>query len=417
MSKIKDKLKMLEEEKKKLEEIKRRHGVVTTETRKEKKKKQQNKDKRKKKKERKNKTETKERKQQELTLFEKLKTKKKKDEKKGKSSYEQIKFFSDFISKSGFNAGFFQINKIIMIITLTPIVVGGFYFFIDALLKKAFIGDTVMFLLSFIIFGSLGLYLVCWLGFFVYVDTKIYQRKKEIEKVFPDFLQLTAANINAGMPIDRALWFAIRPRFGILAKEMEDVAKATIVGEKLGSALEEFAKKYESMTVKRSINLILEGIKSGGEIGELLTKVSSNIRETQIIKKEMAANVTTYVIFILFATLVAAPFMFGLTTELIVIMKSIMADVNIDASGGGAGGMSSMMSLSGSDSISVTNYKIFAVVSICITTTFSAILISIIKKGNAKEALKNIPIYMGVGVVLYFIAFSLMNMLLGGFFS
>ena len=42
--------------------------------------------------------------------------------------------------------------------------------------------------------------------------------------VLADFLGLTSSNISAGMPIDRALWFAVRPKFGILAREIEEVA-------------------------------------------------------------------------------------------------------------------------------------------------------------------------------------------------
>ena len=89
------------------------------------------------------------------------------------------------------------------------------------------------------------------IGFVFYLNLRIYNRTKEIEKVLPDFLQLTAANISAGMSIDKALWFSIRPRFGILAKEIETVAKKSMSGEDLEQALKEFASKYDSPTLDR----------------------------------------------------------------------------------------------------------------------------------------------------------------------
>ena len=244
----------------------------------------------------------------------------------------------------------------------------------------------------------------------------IFNRRKEIEAVFPDFLQLTAANINAGMPIDRALWFAIRPRFGILAKEMENVAKATMVGENLNKALIDFSEKYDSIVIKRALNLLLEGIESGGEVGDLLTRVANNMRETEILKKEMASNVMTYVIFILFATLGAAPFLFGLTTELVVIMKSILGGIQIGESTQSFGGIGGGLSISGG-AVSVTDYQIFAIFSICLSSFFAGIITSIIQKGNAKEAYKRIPLFMVIGVVNYFIAYKALNLLLGGFFK
>lgn len=331
-----------------------------------------------------------------------------------RTSYEQRKRFSKFISKAGVESDFSDINKKIMIATGIPVTVATLYLIVDFIIKGTFLSDAFLLLAQLWIFGSLALYFIIWTLFFIYVDFKIVQRKKEIERVFPDFLQLTAANINAGMPIDRALWFAIRPRFGILANEMESVAKATMVGENLSHALIDFADKYDSLTVKRSINLLLEGLESGGEIGDLLVKVANNIRDTEIIRKEMASSVTTYVIFILFATLGAAPFLFGLTTELIVIMQTIIGDINIGQNMQSFGGISSMLATSG-ESISLTDYKIFAIANICMSSIFASILISVIEKGNATEAIKKAPLYIVIGLVNYLIAFTLLNYFLGGF--
>lgn len=341
---------------------------------------------------------------------------KRKEKKRKRTSHERTRFFSELIDKAGIELNFNQINKRIFLSSISTISVITIYLLINFYIKQTFLSDAIYFLLSVWVFGGLGLYLLLWILFFIIVDYRIYQRKKEIEAVFPDFLQLTAANINAGMPIDRALWFALRPRFGILAKEMQSVAKATMVGEKLDKALLEFSNKYESVVIKRALNLLLEGIESGGEVGELLIKVSNNMRETEIIKKEMASSVTTYVIFILFATLGAAPFLFGLTTELIVIMSSIISNISLGGGSSSFGGLGSMMALSGT-SISIKDYQIFAVTSVCVSSIFAAILISVIQKGNAKEAFKKIPVYVAIGVVNYFVAFKLLNIFLGGMFS
>ena len=344
----------------------------------------------------------------------KKKGKEKKGKERKKTAHERMRFFSNLIEKSGIDLTFNQINKRIFLSSLITISVVTIYLLINFFVKHTFLSDAIYFLLSTWVFGGLGLFLLLWIAFFMFVDYRIYQRKKEIEAVFPDFLQLAAANINAGMPIDRALWFALRPRFGILAKEMQEVAKATMIGEKLDKALLKFSNKYESITITRALNLLLEGLESGGEVGDLLVKVSNNMRDTEILKKEMASSVTTYVIFILFATLGAAPFLFGLTTELIVIMSSIISNIAVGAGGSSFGG--GMMTLSGT-SISITDYQIFAVTSICMSSFFAAILISVIQKGNAKESLKKIPVYIIIGLANYFIAFKILNIFLGGMFN
>lgn len=335
--------------------------------------------------------------------------------KQKRSSHAQRNFFLNLIKKAGIDSEFSKINIAILYGAFFPIFISTIYLLIKFKINNTYFSDAVAFLLPLWIFGFVGLYVLLWVAFFFYVDYRIFQRKTEIEAVFPDYLQLVAANINAGMPVDKSLWFAIRPRFGILAKEMQEVAKATMVGEKLSEGLLGFSKKYDSVTIERALNLLLEGMESGSEIGDLLTRVATNMRETEIIKKEMAANVMTYVIFILFATVGVAPFLFGLTTELIVIMTSIFSNMNFGESSASFGGMGSMFANS-SSTISLRDYQIFAVASIIMSSTFASIIISIIQKGNAKEAFKKIPVYSLIGITIYYISFSVLHWALGGMF-
>jgi len=260
------------------------------------------------------------------------------------------------------------------------------------------------------IFVFIMLLFVLWVLFYLVIDLKIFKRKIGIEDVLPDYLQLTASNIKAGMTIDRALWYAVRPRFGVLAKEIEIVAKETMGGEDLKAALQKFADKYGSVLLKRSISLLIEGIEAGGEIGDLLNKIALNIQETKIMKREMAANVTTYVIFITFAAIAAAPVLFALSGTLIQVIGSFGSVLGDGASGAGFG-----LSFSGSG-IEYSDFKIFAMVSLIVTSFFSAVIIATIKKGNAKSGLKYIPIFIITSVTLFLIADVVLGKLLGNFF-
>ena len=253
---------------------------------------------------------------------------------------------------------------------------------------------------------------VLWILFYVVVDLKIFRRKITIEDVLPDYLQLTASNIKAGMTIDRALWFAVRPRFGVLAKEIEIVAKETMKGEYLKTALQKFADKYDSILLKRSISLLIEGLESGGEIGGLLNKIAINIQETKIMKKEMAANVTTYVIFISFATIAAAPALFALSGVLIKVISSLGSELS--GLTGAASSAGFALSFSGSG-IKYNDFRIFAVISLIITSFFSATIISTIVKGNMKLGLRYIPIFMIVSITLFFIADLILGKAIGSF--
>ena len=259
----------------------------------------------------------------------------------------------------------------------------------------------------------LVLLFILWILFYVLVDLKIFKRKIDIEDVLPDYLQLTASNIKAGMTIDRALWYAVRPRFGVLAKEIELVAKETMGGEDLKIALQKFADKYDSILLKRSIGLLIEGLEAGGEIGGLLNKIAVNIQENKITKKEMAANITTYVIFISFASIAAAPVLFALAGVLIRVITSLGENLGDITSSATSAGLA--VSFSGSG-IFYSDFRIFAIVSLITTSFFSSIIISTIQKGSAKTGLRYIPIFIFISLTVFFIADTVLGKLVGAFF-
>jgi len=206
---------------------------------------------------------------------------------------------------------------------------------------------TSLFILTFLMWTvCVPLFFYLFLIIFRFcLDLKIYQRRLGIEDVMPDFLQLTSANIRAGMSIDRALWYAVRPRFGVLAKEIETVAKQTLSGHDLNTSLLTFSKKYDSAMVQRSMSLLIKGVEAGGEIGDLLNKISLNIQETKTMKKEIAANIMTYAIFITAASIIMAPAMFGLSYQLLSVIQSIMSSINMGEMSS-AGGFAALMNLS-----------------------------------------------------------------------
>jgi len=316
-----------------------------------------------------------------------------------------------YLERAGLVIKHNKLSKIIFNICIAINLLISGYFIYTLAQNPSFEWSYVTIMIILIWAGAflIALFLL-WLITYIIIDLKIFKRAKDIEDVFPDFLQLTASNISGGMPIDKALWSAVRPRFGVLAKEIEIVAKATMSGEELNNALKKFSEKYDSQVIKRSINLLTEGMEGGGEIAELLNKISLNMKDTQLMKKEMAANVTNYVIFISFASLVAAPALLALAGKLVDIIKSVTADINIPS------GISNInMSLS-EISLRMIDYHIFAALTITITAIFTACIIATINKGNVKSGIKYIPMFILAGESVYFLATLLFSVMMAGFF-
>jgi len=343
----------------------------------------------------------------------KFKTKKnkgaKKEQKKPRLEIQREQVNS-ILKRLGYKITYHELNAVFIKIMFALM---GIMFFASFFLFLGLDPGAFIFLFIFSTFIAPLLLLILSYKFTLYWgDYVLYKRRKEIEKYLPDMLQLTAANVNAGMTLERALWYAVKPSFGILAKEMEIVAKSTLTGKSIYEALTDFTEKYESDVLNRTINMILEGLRSGSRMGDLLNKISINIQEIRIMKKEMSASVTTYVIFITAAAIVIAPFLMGLSHELIVVIKKILSQF---ITGGDVSGSSFNINFD-PNAISLHNFTVFAFTNLFFTSVISAMIISIISRGNIKDGLKSIPIYVVVSFSIFIIAYKIIGLFLGSMF-
>lgn len=346
--------------------------------------------------------------------------KKEKKKKKFVSKYDKHKssekksirrILSEFLIKAGSDYTPDTIHRYVVIFAISFCALLSLVVIVAGIILKAYLSNLIYMLLAIWIFVLVAVYLISLLGLFFYFDYKLYSRTKEIEEVLPEFLQLTSANISAGMTIDRALWFAVRPKFGVLSKEIEEVAKNTIAGDDLEQALLNFANKYDSDSLKESMNLLIEGMRAGGEIGFLLNQISSNMQDMKLMKKEISSSVTTYAIFITAAAVVGAPLLLALSGQLLVVISSLVS--GLEMSSGGSQFFSLDMS---GESISLGDFRVFAMVMLFFSSFFSSLIIGVIRKGNPKEGFKLVPVYLLISYALYFLADFAFGYLLSGLF-
>ncbi len=339
-------------------------------------------------------------------------TKKFTKEEKKIHKHERIRHLQDYFEKAGFNFDFNYISRNIFKIVIFLMCVVTSYELIYFSLHGTESISYVLAIAAIIWVPVFAItWILLWVAFVIYLDIRIFKRRLEVEKVLPDFLQLTSANIRAGMTIDRALWFAVRPRFGILANEIEEVAKRTLSGDPLDDGLKGFSNKYDSVLLNKSVNILIEGIRAGGNVGDLLNKIAINIQEMTSLKKEMGANVTTYVIFIGFASIVAAPVLFALSNHLLIVVDTITSNLDV-ASSSGTG-----LSISTEGGIDIGEYKWFSRISLLLTAFFSSIIIGTIMKGNIKETAHYVPIFILSSQVIYIVAYYILKVMLSGFFG
>ncbi|MEK6868634.1 MAG: type II secretion system F family protein, partial [Nanoarchaeota archaeon] len=160
---------------------------------------------------------------------------------------------------------------------------------------------------------------------YFYVDLQIYLRTKKMEDMLPDFLQVVSSNLKGGMSFENALMGAIKPRFSILANEMAEVSKKVMTGHDVGVALSELGEKYNSPMLRRSIDLMISELESGGKISDLIDNIVKNIKETKALKEEISASAISYIIFIAAIVIVISPLLFSLSFHLLKIILSFVS--------------------------------------------------------------------------------------------
>lgn len=271
------------------------------------------------------------------------------------------------------------------------------------------LGVFLVTLVSWFLIQSFMVFLIIMMVYF-YLNMKIYGRVQNMETNLPDYLTLVSTNLKGGLSFEKSLWSAIKPEFGILSKEMTLVSKKVLTGTEVKIGLNELMKKYDSPSLKRSINLIIGEVESGGKIADVIDRVIENLKKTAILKQEMAASTTTYTIFMVAIVLFITPALFALAQQLLQIIIGVTKNIGVAATGtsGALGGLA----FSESD-IDPKDFKTFCLIAIGIISTFSSMIVSIISRGNIKGGIKYIPLFIFISILL----FLLISNTLAGFFT
>jgi len=224
-------------------------------------------------------------------------------------------------------------------------------------------------------------------------------RIKKMEDVFPDFIELMASNLRAGMTIDKALLMGSRKEFSPLDEEILSLGKEVITGKEISKALSNMADRINSEKITKTIAMINSGIKSGGNLAILLEQTAINMRERNFVEKKAASNVLMYMIFIFFAVAIGAPLLFALSTVLLEILTGILGNMpSIEAAN-----IPNIPFALTSIKISITFIMYFAIVFLIAIDILASLLLGLVSRGEEKAGLKFTLPLMLLSVTVFFI--------------
>lgn len=240
---------------------------------------------------------------------------------------------------------------------------------------------------------------------------------KLVEKILPDALELIATNIKSGLTTERALLASARPEFGALSKELKYASKSILSGERVEIALLEISKKIKSNTLDRTMWLISEGIRNGGQIANLLIQLSNDLREENALKSEVGANISMYVMLIFFSAAFGAPALFGISSFIVGVLSNqsaggaISPELSLELSA-----KNPILGMLGNSKTAIgEDFVVFFVeVTLFVTCIFASLILGIITTGNEKGGVKYSVIILIIAFALFFITRAIVASMFGG---
>ncbi len=125
-----------------------------------------------------------------------------------------------------------------------------------------------------------------------------YRRIYQIDSIFPDFVRDLAASRRAGMTFTNAILFTSKGSYGLLTDEIKKIAQQISWGSSVEEALKSFANRITTKSVRRTVSLIIEASKSGGNVADVLDVAADDAREIKQLESERRVNMASYVVVI-----------------------------------------------------------------------------------------------------------------------
>ncbi len=337
---------------------------------------------------------------------------------------DQVKNLEVELNTAGVNipadsfAGYVTINVVVITIFMSMILVlyhpaGDL---ISATIKSLITLPAIVITLLLILIAFVFVYLATMTLLSTYLILKSDERRSKLEVALPDFLTLVSSNIKAGMALDQAMWYSAKPEFGLLSKEVTSSIKGSFSGESMELSLDRLSKRFDSKVFKRTIMLLKQASATGGELTTVLEKTTEDVRNTLIMRKEIAASLIMYEIFVLFAAVVGTPFLFAVALKLIEIFEKIAPQATggtgAFATSGGALGAFSKLSVA-APIISSKEFLWFTIPTIFVTALVSSFIVSVIRTGSKGHAIKYFPFVVILSYISYWVVLST----IGAFFS
>ncbi|MEW6294775.1 MAG: type II secretion system F family protein [Candidatus Diapherotrites archaeon] len=253
-------------------------------------------------------------------------------------------------------------------------------------------------------------YILIFVIFIVIIDLMLgypvikgAQRITEIEADLPEALKQIADILRAGGTYEYALREIATSDFGPLTKEIGNVLRKLEEGENFENSLLTLSRNVDSRLVKRCVTIIIDSVKAGAGLADVLDEIAEDIRDTNRIHHERRSRTLMQVLFMIVAAAIVTPFIFGLVSTIVAFLISSAATL---------GGVPADVAAKAENDKNII--LLLLQIYIFVAILASSIMISLMREGKKSKSIIYLPVLLFIAYIVYFAAKIISEILLSG---
>ena len=211
------------------------------------------------------------------------------------------------------------------------------------------------------------------------------KRQNELELQFLEFSRALESTVRSGIPIPKAIKQISSSDYGALTPYVKKLTNQLDWGIPLSEAFIVFAKDTNNKVVKKSVSILNEAERSGGNIEIVLNAVTNSVLQIKKIKEERKANaysqlVQGYIIFFIFIAIMLI---------LQIYLMPQLGDISGALFQGLRGGFVNYVETGGVETSSQLNLENIFLALISIQGIFAGLMIGKFAEGEIKPGIKH----------------------------
>lgn len=145
----------------------------------------------------------------------------------------------------------------------------------------------------------LALFTFCG-GYFPFfsLNRAIEARKKAIQKALPEFLDMVASTVQAGLALNASLGHAVDAVPGPLGDEIKEALSEIRLGRGRADALRAVGERTNQPALRNALRVMIQAERLGANISKLLNELAADARHQRLMAvEEMAAKLPVKMVF------------------------------------------------------------------------------------------------------------------------